>query len=120
MLSAKYHIAFWIISSTARFVYELIDTTPWRRAVFQSYVIYFLAEKSIFIWVGPTPDWEPWYFAMTGGLLTFIGALLSDFIDNDPRGVALARVIHVLLAFTILGVLEPIRQNVSRTVLRLI
>lgn len=118
MLSAKYHVAFWLISITARFIFELIETIPWNRDPFQAIILPSLAAQIIFIWTGPSPKWmgvmAPCYIVMTSCLLTSVGASISDFDDNDPRGVALTRAIHVLLAYTILGVLEPIRQNVRR------
>ena len=120
MLSAKYHIIYWLASVAAAVTYRLIPTFQWHERLFQSLLYPLLADKLFFLWQGPkqertdTWSWRScWYFVSTAFLLVSLGTAVEAFC-KDELELRQVGFTHVLLAFSTLGCLESVRQNVSR------
>ena len=120
MLSAEHHVGFWLASAAARLVYETL-VSKLRPEVLIVIMLISAARLLPIIAFGPppapqTPSQTRRHFVALGGLLTTMGVTMKAICDVSGTGaiaVAHERVVHILLAFTILGILEPIRQNVS-------
>lgn len=116
MHSIHNHAAYWLASIAARLVYELVAVWSGHRPLLQALLVPLTALALFFVWTGPNPCWKilgsRMYYVVAGCLLMTSGKPIYDVFGPD---VATERAAHVLLGFTILGVLEPIRQNVGST-----
>lgn len=67
------------------------------------------------IWNGPPPQTQQFLHAFAiWNLLVSLGATVRFFYVSNLDVKQIQEIIHTLLAFTVLGVLEPIRQNARR------
>ena len=129
MLSENHHFAYWLTAIVARVFYETLSVFDWRYTVMGSLLMLGAIEKLMLHSKPPIParhkiflsrEWGhlPYYELMSCALVS-LGALVdvaAMYGDVVPPVVALgqSRAIHILLAFSLLGVVEPIRQNASR------
>ncbi|GAD93385.1 hypothetical protein PVAR5_1995 [Paecilomyces variotii No. 5] len=124
MLSAKHHLLYWILSTASATIYaylpsRVIALCPIFLSVLIPYAVYFVL-------VGPQRYSNGgWGFRLvhclaTGCLLVSLGWAARYLSERDHDEVKKgtggpleleASVIHTLLGFMILGVLEPVRQN---------
>lgn len=118
MLSAKYHTCYWILSITAATVYHgMVTGLGYREDYFRKALIPLMAFALYIIGNDPRVRsrlwWHGYQKAATACLMVCLGAV-AEFV-YIPGGSAkpLKEIVHVLLAFSAVGTLESIRQNVS-------
>ena len=114
MYSSRYHAAYWLISVCATVTYRL--TSKICGEAFLSYLLVPLALRALYVmWKGPQqqpqntfPPFDHAFF-----LLVCLGSLAKCIhvpgLDTTP----ILGGIQTFLAFSALGALEPIRQNVG-------
>lgn len=118
MLSASYHICYWILSIAAAAVYQgMAVGLGYGEDIFRKSLLPLMVFALYIIWSGPrhhSTSWHAYQKAATGCLMVCLGAV-TEFV-YIPGGSAkpLKEIVHVLLAFSAIGTLESIRQNVSR------
>lgn len=129
MLSENHHAACWLSAVAARILYEILSACGWRYTFMGLLLLLGAIERLMFHWYPPVPtrhkilllrEWGdiPYYEIMGCGLVA-LGALV-DMTANYEDGVSPAamlgqsRAIHILVAFSVLGIVEPIRQNVRQ------
>jgi uncharacterized membrane protein HdeD (DUF308 family) len=125
MLSGKHHIFYWVLSGAAAATHGFVSTFRWPETLLPILLIPLGAYAFYFVGSGPHGhmqcSWKCRYLHLwtTSCLLVSLGAAARAFYEynhgqeqaTDWKQIG---VIHTLLAFTVLGALEPIRQNVSR------
>jgi len=117
MLSASHHIAYWAISATAAATYQfLVSRTEIPESVFRHSFKLLAGYMFYILWRGPRQrSCPPWiHHLLTGCTILSLGAA-TDFVQLVPD-VDASRIqfpVHILLAFTALGTLESVRQNVG-------
>ena len=129
MLSENHHAAYWLFAIAARILYEVLSACGWRHTVVGSLLLLGAIERLMFHWSPPIPtrhkilllrEWGDLpYYEIMGCCLVGLGVLV-DLTANHEDGVSSAamlgqsRAIHILVAFSVLGIVEPIRQNVRK------
>lgn len=115
MLSVKHHVCYWLISALSAASYRvLVSKSGYPEAAFQLPLIFLGAYAVYIIWRGPyRRSWPSLHLVATACLLISLGAA-TRYVHVPGHDVKqIEGVIHTLLAFSTLGALEPIRQNVS-------
>ena len=113
MHSVKHHLAYWAISASASVVYEIASKLGIDVVIFRLLLAPLAVYALRTVWYGPQSQPQRFSVVATWCLLVSLRATIEYFrvpsLDTRPiRGF-----IHALFSFTVLGVLEPIRQNVS-------
>ena len=121
MLSVKHHVGFWLASVAGRVVYETLVSQLRPGVLWFIFLVTALKLLPVIAGGPPatpqTPAQTRVHFVAMAVLLTAMGVSVEAICDvsgASPIALGHERVMHILLAFTILGILEPIRQNVSR------
>ncbi|KAK5652317.1 hypothetical protein OQA88_10667 [Cercophora sp. LCS_1] len=112
MYSARYHLAYWGISAATAGTYRVASylcADVILHSLLAASTVYALHSLRN----GPGhPQTHPrLYFASAGCLLVSLGSLTKYFRAPDLDITPIRSLIHILLAFTALGVLEPLRRN---------
>lgn len=126
MLSENHHFVYWLSAISARILYEVLSVFGWRYTAVGALLMLGAVERLILHWKPPIPvrhkillsrDWGRLpYYELMGCALVSLGALVDVAMYRDIVAPAVAlghsRAVHILLAFSLLGVVEPVRQNV--------
>lgn len=115
MLSAKYHLIYWVTSAASAATYRgLISGLGLDEATPRTLLIPLGAYALYVLLVGPrTRQSNGFHIATTGLLMVLLGTVAECFYlpGVDPRETK--EIAHTCLAFSAAASLEPVRQNVS-------
>lgn len=121
MLSVKYHLSYWAISATAAVVYHaLVATAGWNATNFRKLLIPLAAYTLYLVYNGPrirSKSWHICHFVATGCLMVSLGAIAEYLFIPGVSVTPIKGVIHTILAFSAIGALEPLRQNVCPSII---
>ncbi|KAH6889239.1 hypothetical protein B0T10DRAFT_459899 [Thelonectria olida] len=117
MLSIKYHASYWAVSAVSAALYHaLTEKLGLDEANFKLALGPLIIYAIYLLWRGPYQDPRP--LRLDAGCLAFIGCLsvslgsvAGDFWLPCPNFKPAKGLIHTILSFSALGMLEPIRQN---------
>lgn len=119
MLSLRYHMTYWAVSAAAVTFYDgLVNRLGWDQALLRKLLIPLGAYAVYQIWSGPRPctrGQNLCHIAATGLLTVLLGSVAELFFLPNAAPGQLRAPAHALLAFSAVGLLEPIRQNVSHS-----
>ncbi|KAM4060339.1 hypothetical protein HRG_002085 [Hirsutella rhossiliensis] len=113
MLSATYHAQCWAISAAAVVSYHgFVSGLGLRREILDNVLVLAGSDAALQIWDGPYRQ-PPRLVRLvsTGCLLVSLGAATRHFQVPHVDLERIEWAVHVLLAFTVLGLVEPVRQN---------
>lgn len=115
MLSPTYHAQCWAVCAAAVALYHgLVSGLGLPRGILDNVLALAGSEAVLQVWDGPHRQ-PPRLVRLvsTGCLLVSLGAATRHFQVPDVDVARFECVVHALLAFTVLGIVEPIRRNAS-------
>ena len=127
MLSVRHHLLFWLVAITAALIYtsfrQYFHLLPIQYMLLLAPIL--LAEPALLVWHGPARslDYKKHphmlkriYIPSSCGILLSLGRLVDLMFGSTQaelqRNMA-GTVVHALLAFAYIGLVESIRQNAS-------
>jgi hypothetical protein len=124
MLSITYHASYWAISAISAALYwGLTEKLGLDEASFKLALGPLFTCAIYLFWRGPYQNprlirQDACYLAVIGCLIVCLGSVAGDFWLPEASSKPLKKPIHVLLSFSAIGILEPVRQNVSGLILK--
>lgn len=117
MLSARYHLAYWAAAFSAAAVYQLLHRLPgmiYACRIALPLLVFYIPPVA-WQWSIPGKKATDWQLiihqAAVAHLLVALGSI-TNYYDVGNGGQVPAMAIHALFAFTAVGTLESLRQNV--------